>query len=370
MRIGIDAKWYFNGPPSGRRVVRNLVKHLATTGRDEIHVFTDAAFRNRKLDIDVDARLRHHLWAGNNQLSNLVVLPRIADGLGLDAVVYQNFVPLRTKRHARIALVYDAIFDTHPEFFTRVERLYFSSLRRLVRSADRVCTGSEAERARLIALGYVAPGSIDVVPNAVDDVFLGAPIARQEARRDLASRGIPQRFVLFVGRVTARKNVGAIVRALPLVAGERIALVIAGPHDDTAADFAAAMRESSIRDQVHRLGAVSDEMLRALYAAATVFCFPSFDEGFGLPPLEAMALGAPCVVSDIPVLREVCGDAALYVDPRDPSAIAGAIDALLRDDELRARLRAEGPRRASGFRWDATASALIATVHRAARVPA
>ncbi len=370
MKIGFDAKWYFRGPPSGRRVVRNIVKQLfAVAGDDEIHVFTDRDFRNRELDVVVPPGQRHHVWAGNNQLSNLGVLPRLADRLGLDAVVYQNFVPPRARGHARIALVYDAIFETHPAYFTALERLYLGSLRYLVRTADRVCTGSHAERARLIALGYASADRIDVVPNAVDDVFLAGAAPDDERAGMLAGLGIPRRYILFAGRVTARKNVGTLVRALALLE-EPIALVIAGATDDTAGDFAAAVRDSRLGERVHVVGPVDDEVLRALYASAAVFCFPSFDEGFGLPPLEAMALGTPCVVSDIPPLREVCGDAALYADPHSAASIAASLTRLLREPALAAELRSAGVVRASAFRWDASAAALLRCVRAADRLVA
>ena len=362
MKIGIDAKWYFRGPPSGRRVVRNLVRHLlAQAGDDEIHVFTDRDARQRPLEVPIPPDRRHGVWAGNNQLSNLAVVPRVADRLGLDAVVYQSFVPLRSRGHARIAFVYDAIFETRPEFFTALERIYFTPMRYLARSADRVCTGSHAERHRLIALGYATPDRIHVVPNAVDDAF----VAGASGRGDVP--GLPPRYVLFVGRMNARKNLATLVRAMALL-DDPVALVVAGPREAGAAGLSTVMRETRMEQRVIVMGPVSDASLRELYASATVFCFPSFDEGFGLPPLEAMALGTPCVVSDIPVLRELCGDAALYADPRDPASIAAAIGSLLRSPD--AARRDAGFARAAQFRWEASATALLDCVRATERLSA
>ncbi|MEO7457408.1 MAG: glycosyltransferase family 1 protein [Gemmatimonadaceae bacterium] len=370
MKIGIDAKWYFRGPPSGRRVIRNLVKHLvAQSTDDELHLFTDADSRHEPLDVAFDARRRHHVWAGNNQVSNVAVLPRVAEQHGLDAVVYQNFVPPRRQRHARIAFVHDAIFQVRPEFFTRMERLYFKPLRYLARSAERMCTVSHAERARLIALGYARPDRIDVVPNAVDDAFLHGAPPLAETQRIVAGLGLPGRFFLFVGRVTARKNVGALVRALEHIP-EPVALVVAGPSDETASDFTRALAASTARHRIHLLGALGDDALRAVYAAATVFCFPSLDESFGLPPLEAMALGTPCVVSDVPALREVCGGAALYVDPNDPVQLGDAIKKLLSDNELCGMLEVAGRAQAAQFSWERSAAALLACAHATARAMA
>jgi len=110
---------------------------------------------------------------------------------------------------------------------------------------------------------------------------------------------------------------------------------------------------------------MADESLSALYVAAAVFCFPSFDESFGLPPLEAMAAGTPVVCSNRPALVETCGEAAVYVDPTDPVAIARAIDALLSDPPRRAALREAGLRRASTFKWRHSAERLLASVRTA-----
>ena len=142
MKIGIEAKWLFRGPPSGCRVVRNLVNALvAIGGTDELHLFLDQRARSEPTPAGIAPERCHYVWAGNNQLSNVFVVPRMADRLRLDAVVYQNLSPGKAK-HARIAFVHDVIFESHPQFFTRTERLYFRPLRYLAARADRVCTVS------------------------------------------------------------------------------------------------------------------------------------------------------------------------------------------------------------------------------------
>ena len=369
MRIGFEAKWLHRGPPSGRRVVRSLVEALpAVAGEDELHLFLDARSREEPPPAGVDASRCHHVWGGNNGLSNVLAVPRAADRLGLDVVVYQNFVPPpRTVRHARVAFVYDAIFETHPRYFTWRERLYFRPMRALAASAERVCTGSESERARLVRHGYGAPSRIDVVPYAVDASFVPRDRLPESAARALAAAGVAQPFVLYAGRLNARKNVAALVRAIALLREPHAALVIAGAADATSDDLLAVAAAVGVSSRVRLLGSVSDELLRALYASATVFCFPSLDEGFGLCPLEAMACGAPVLVSRTPVLAEVCGDAAEYVDPRSPAEIAGALDALLADPARRASLREAGLRRAATFTWAHSARALLASARAAVR---
>jgi len=132
-----------------------------------------------------------------------------------------------------------------------------------------------------------------------------------------------------------------------------------GAPDGKASDPAALIRRHKLGDRVIRLGRVRDEDLPALYALAHVFCFVSFEEGFGLPALEAMASGVPVLVSERPVFREVCADAALFVDPADPAAIASALSRLLRNPAALASFRETGPRRAALFTWERAASRLL-----------
>jgi glycosyltransferase involved in cell wall biosynthesis len=368
MKIGIEAKWLFDGPPSGRRVVANLVRGLADVATDhEVHLFLDERARGESLPVDIPDDRRHYVWARNNQLANMFVVPRAADRAGLDAVVYQNFAPPKSQaRHARVAFVHDVIFETHPEFFTRRERLYFKPLRYLTHRADRVCTVSGVERSRLVHFGYAKPDRVDVVPNGVDEAF--APrehLPDMEMERVLDRLEVPERFVLYAGRLNVRKNVASLIRAVAHLADRELQLLIAGAADGTTGDLMAVAASAGVADRVRLLGRVSDADLRVLYSAATVFCFPSLDEGFGLGPLEAMASGTPAVVSNAPVMVETCGDAAVYVDPTNPKAIARGIDGLVGDASRHTELRYAGLARARSFNWTDSARRLLASVHAA-----
>jgi glycosyltransferase involved in cell wall biosynthesis len=370
MKIGIEAKWLFDGPPSGQRVMANLVRGLADVAHDdELHFFLDARARGEPLPVDVPADRRHYVWARNNQLANVFIVPRVADRLGLDAVVYQNFAPPRSQaRHARVAFVHDVIFESHPEFFTRRERLYFKPLRYLTHRADRVCTGTGCERSRLVQFGYATPDRVDVVPYGIEEGF--APrehIPDDEAETVLDRFEAPDRFVLYAGRLNVRKNVAALVRAVAHLGARDLQLLVVGAPDGTAEDLSAVARQAGVTGRVRLLGRVSDAELRVLYSAATVFCFPSLDEGFGLCPLEAMASGTPAIVSNAPVMVETCGDAAVYVDPTDPKAIARAIDDLACDASRHTELRYAGIERARAFNWSDSARRLLASVHAAVR---
>jgi glycosyltransferase involved in cell wall biosynthesis len=370
MKIGIEAKWLFHGPPSGRRVVRNLLRGLAeAVGDDEIHLILDDRARGKELPIDIPSDRCHYVWARNNQLANLFVVPRVADRVGLDAVVYQNFVPPPAAvRHVRVAFVNDVIFESHPEFFTRSERLYFKSLRFLTSTADRVCTLSGSEAARLVRFNYATADRVDVVPMAVDDTF--APrehMSRLATEAMLERLDVPESFVLYAGRLNVRKNVATLIRAMSHVTDRELALVVVGANDATSAYLESIAFGAGVGDRVHFLGALDDDALAILYATASLFCFPSFDEGFGLPPLEAMASGTPTIVSNAPAMVETCGDAAVYVDPNDAADIARAINALVADPERCTALRYAGIERARSYTWNDAANRLLGSVHAAVR---
>src|SRR3954466_11147940 len=124
MKLGFDAKWFFDGPPSGRRVVRGLVRALdgALLPGEELHLFLDERHSHAWKDVDLPRAQQHYVWAGNNQVSNLWNVPRTADRVGLDVVAYQNFTPPRSiARHARIAFLHGTAFRDRPEFFTHAE---------------------------------------------------------------------------------------------------------------------------------------------------------------------------------------------------------------------------------------------------------
>ena len=176
---------------------------------------------------------------------------------------------------------------------------------------------------------------------------------------------VPENFFLFAGVLKERKNVLGIVRAFSLfhATHPNFFLVIAGKKE--GAYYKSVVRlvaELGIDSHVRFMGYVSNEELAYLYAKATALVFPSLIEGFGMPVLEAMHAGLPVVTANTGSLAEVAGDAALLVDPRDPSDIAGALSSLAHDGALRDSLRARGYARAAQFSWEQSARKLLAHV--------
>ncbi len=359
MKIGIDAKWFYSGPPSGRVVVRNLIRHLVELSpEDDFYIFLDKQARGKEFPY---LRPNVHLvyvWAGNNLLSNVFVVPFRSFKLHLDAFVLQNFSPVFFN-FKRYVLIFDVIFRSHPEFFSLPERIYFWPIKYLAFFATRLCTISETEKKRMADFGYAKAPSIDVMYLGVDEVFKPREAHDADSMRLVAEKyGLPAKFILYVGRLNIRKNISNLLRALPRMKNGAVPLIIVGAHDWKTTDLESLIDELDIANRVIFTGHVSDDDLPRIVSLASVFCFVSYAEAFGLPALEAMASGVPVVTSDRTCLPEVCGDAALYADPDNPGQIAEKIDQLLDNHALWQEQRRLGIIRAQSFTWRATANTL------------
>lgn len=360
MRIGIDAKWYFEGPPSGRRVVKSLVDHLLSLDKEnEYFIFLNEKHKNRPFPGQREKVNLCYVWAGNNMLSNVFVLPGQAKRLRLDVVLYQNFVtPFGTTK--KVAYIHDVLFLSNPEYYTFIERLYFSPLKFLTRRSDAIITVSEEEKKRLIRYKFASgPEKITVAYHGVDQSFKPlseyGPAYVGEVKRKFE---LPERYLLFVGRLNLRKNVDNLLRAVPELKDKTTPLLIVGAENWKKSNHARIAEELGIADRVVFKGAIYDD-LGVVYALSTVFCFPSYAESFGLPPLEAMASGIPVVVSDTTSLPEICGEAGSYVRPDQPAEIASAIDKLLSNQELYEEKQRLGLARAKKFTWNNAAQIVL-----------
>jgi alpha-1,3-rhamnosyl/mannosyltransferase len=248
--------------------------------------------------------------------------------------------------------LYDVTFLTLPQAHTLGNRLRCTAgLARALARGGRLAAISEHTRRDAVRLLGIEPATVAVVPPGLDHRF-DPPPAAVEARATAARLGLSGDYILHVGVEEPRKNVGALVEAyrrLPAGLRERYTLALAG-HGGWGDSPAAADAASDAPGEVRRLGPVSEEDLPPLYAGAALFVFPSLYEGFGLPPLEAMACGAPVLVSSVASLPEVVGEAAELCDPT-PAAIAVAIERVLGDPSHRAELRRRGLLRAREFNW-------------------
>jgi glycosyltransferase involved in cell wall biosynthesis len=262
-----------------------------------------------------------------------------------------NLAPLAWPRTA--VVLHDAAPLREPGWYSAAYvRLQRAILPLIARRARLVITVSEFSRRELTELLGLDPARVAVVPGGVDDRF--GPGADPSPAR--AALGLDRPYVVTVASRTARKNLGVLDLAAKRLAAQGVELVAAGGDRPQ-------FRDGRGSDGVRPLGHVDDDLLPGLYAGASAFVLPSLYEGFGLTCLEAMACGTPVVAGDRTALPEVCGDAALLVDPEDAEAVAAAVEGALDD----ARLRAAGPPRAARFSWDRTAREVDALLHDAGR---
>lgn len=370
LRIGFDAKWFFSGNPSGRVIVRNILDQwLTRPGPHEFYIFLKKEDRFKDFPYQGPHIHPVYVWGRINLLSNLLAVPLKARSLKLDAVIFQYFSPLFS-HFKRIVFINDAIYRSHPEYFTLMERLYFSPIRFLARRAHRVCTISESEKGRLVRHKFSPEERIDVVHLGVDKRFKPQPAHDSIALAGVISTyRLPEKFLLYVGRLNARKNLPNLLKALALLKDRSMPLVLAGAYDWKMFDLGPLIGELGIGHRVIYTGFVEDRHLPALYSLAGIFCYVSFDEGFGLPPLEAMASGVPVVVANSGSLPETCGNAGNYVDPFDPADIARAIDLLLADRDLYEKQRNIGLDRAARFTWEQSAANLLSVCRETVPLP-
>lgn len=360
VRVGIDAKWYFEGPASGKMVIRNLVNELlkVQTNNLEFYFILDQKHRNRKLDFELADTNKIFIYSGNNLLSNVFVIPFFARKYKLDVVLYQTSVSFLGK-HKKIAYIHDLIYLSHPQFYTIWERIYFMPLKFLTTFSDFVITVSDFEKNRFESLNFTTK-NIEVLYHGLDPIFKPLSDFNPEIVRSTLNKfNIHQDYILYVGRINKRKNVPNLIHAFGQLNERSINLVLVGNKEWKTDRIEDNIRNSAMSDNIIYTGPLSGEELAILYASAKIFCFPSFEESFGLPPLEAMASGLPIVVSNTSSIPEICGDAGNFVNAQNPNEIMISLNELLKDEHKRQISISKSIQRAKAFSWKKTTTELV-----------
>lgn len=263
-----------------------------------------------------------------------------------------NFIPLGIRAKKIVTTVHDFSFYLYSEWHPRERIKYFSrDFFKRIEKTDLIITGSryiEREASDLLNGKYYR---IVTIPYGYNHALFNA---HQKAEEERAMS--PRRYILFVGSIEPRKNLLGLLKAyqlLPEYMKREVQLLVTGYRGWENQEIVELMDQ--LKGRVHYLGYLNNEALAALYRKASCLVFPSFYEGFGLPPLEAMACGCPVVVSNMASLPEVCGDAAYYIDPCDVASISEGIYKVLTDENLRQTLIKKGLERATLFSWEKSA---------------
>jgi glycosyltransferase involved in cell wall biosynthesis len=286
----------------------------------------------------------------------------------VDLVHGPNFVVPPSRSAAELVTVHDLTCVRFPELCTADTLEYPGLIRRALDRGATIHVVSRFVGDEVRDAFGVEADRVLVIPNGVTPLVAIGPKTDAAAGARWAGS---DRYVLALGTVEPRKDLPTLVRAFDRLADDdpELRLVIAGPDGWGADALAAVVAASPYRDRVTRLGWVDDEQRAALVRGAAVFAYPSRYEGFGLPPLEAMAAGTPVVATTAGSLPEVLGDAAELVPVDDPDALAVAIDSVLGDTVRAEGLRQAGRERAAGFGWDATVESLVEVYARLAGNP-
>jgi glycosyltransferase involved in cell wall biosynthesis len=361
-RIGIDARKLHDFGIG--TYIRNLLKQLARIDQVTEYVLVcqpgDVAIVN-ELGVNFRAVAEP---SGNYSISEQVRIPLVLRRERIDLFHAPHYVLPPLTQCRSIVTIHDVIHLLFPQYLPgRLAHVYARAcLWAAAKRSDRILTVSETSKNDILRRFKVPAEKIAVIYNAIDERFNVKPSAEQ-VQRVRERYQLDQQFVLYVGNIRPHKNLERLIDAfdrLRRCGFEHLRLLIIGDEISKYPALRRAVHAHKLHKYVRFLGFVPIETLAVLYRLADVFVFPSLYEGFGLPPLEAMASGAPVVTSNVSSLPEVVGDAALLVDPYDPESIAEGMRRVLTDADLRATLRARGLAQVQQYSWQQS----IEQVHR------
>ena len=358
MRVAIDARKLHDFGIG--TYTRNLLRHLARIDHDNEYVLLC-----HQSDLGIGAQLGQNFRTVLERSSNYSVreqfhVPWVLHRERPDVFHAPHYVMPPAVRCRSIVTIHDCIHLMFPQYLpNRAAYLYAkASMWSAARRSQKILTVSEASKRDIIRFLNVPADKVIVVYNAIDERFGVAPseevIARVRERYQL-----DHRFVLYVGNIKPHKNLVRLVEAFDRLRTrgfDDLTLLIIGDEISKLPALRRAVHSHKLHKRVRFLGYLPDDTLAVLYRLAGVFVFPSLYEGFGLPPLEAMACGAPVVTSNVSSLPEVAGDAAVLVDPYDADSIADGVAKVLSDPALRDEMRAKGIARAREFSWERSVS--------------
>jgi glycosyltransferase involved in cell wall biosynthesis len=336
--------------------IRNLLRQLA-----RIDPFTEYVLLAGESDLGVAGQLGPNFRtvlepSANYSVREQIRVPWVVRRERPDVYHAPHYILPVAVTSRSVVTIHDCIHLMFPQYLpSRAAYAYArAAMWSAVRKSDRILTVSEASKRDILHFFNVRPEKIVVVPNAIDEHFWVTPSEEQVARVRERYQ-LDHRFVLYVGNIKPHKNLVRLIEAFAALRTgdlDDVKLLIIGDEISKLPALRRAVHHYKLHKHVRFLGYLSDETLGILYRLAALFVFPSLYEGFGLPPLEAMASGTPVVTSNISSLPEVTGGAAELVDPYDVGSIVAGMRRVLTDPALAAEMRRKGLARAREFSWE------------------
>ncbi len=356
MRIGIDARMLAYRRGGIASYISHLLPELAGIDSDTDYLILRSRMDPTEREAGGNFR-RAAVWTPCHHRLERWTLGIEVSRLWLDLLHSPDFIPPAFGARRFVVTIHDLNFLYYPQFLTRESRRYYNrQIEWAVRRADHILADSEATRTDLVTLLNVPPEKVTTVHLAADPAF--RPLPAVQVAATLSRYGLDRGYLLFVGTLEPRKNLPGLLMAYRILLDRKeadVPLVLVGGRGWLYEEIFAQVERLRLADRVRFLHNVPNEDLPALYNGAVLLAAPSFYEGFGLPPLEAMACGTPVVVSDRGSLPEVVGDAGVQVEPDEPERIAEGMAMVLRDPALGASLREAGLVQAARFTWQETA---------------
>ncbi len=373
MRIAFDGTTLTPGRTGVGYYTEHLLQHLAR----EVEATGDELIVISNRPIDTQAPLPAHVRVHQGHRFPVRIgwmqmrAARALDAIKADVAHFTNGMIPYGAPVSTVVTIHDLSLKLYPECHPVRRRLLNRPLMQVaMRQASAIVTVSNSTRRDLLRLHGVPADRVSVVHEAASPAF--RPIRdRDQLALVRAKYALPKRFVLYVGTIEPRKNLGRLMEAMALAraAGMPHHLVCVGPYGWSSRDLSGLIERLGLTPFVHFTGYVPFEDLPILYNLGEVFVFPSLYEGFGLPVVEAMACGTPVITANSSSLAEIAGDAAVTVDPSSTEALADAILGLATDEERRRDLSTRGLNRSRSFSWAQTAKEMLAVYQRAAGVP-
>jgi len=354
MRIGVDVHVLSGKFQGSRTYLLNLYQHVLKKQQNNQYYF----FGHWNGEIPFGNEVSYVNFKSSSKLKRLTYQtnPLLKENnISLYHTTYIS--PIQTSCDT-IVTIHDILFETHPQFFTKQEVWRNKLLvRRSAMKAKQIHTVSEYSKQAIVKLYGIPEEKVYVIPNGVDLSKFSAD-NKQEAKGIVLQKYGVENYILTVGRIEPRKNHISLLKAYQLLKERKVncgKLVIVGKPDFSSKPFFDMIDNLNLQQDVQIIDSVDDHMLPYIYRAADLFVYPSFAEGFGIPPLEAMASGVPVISSNTTAIPEIIGNAGLLIDPNSSEQIAAAIDKLLKQPEMMEQLSEKGIIQSRKWSWEQAA---------------
>ena len=369
MRIGVDLSVIQSTKSGVDWYTYYILKEMIGLLEPDDHLYL---FSNHETGFDHEVKGRPQVTLVQSRFRyqepwRQLLLPLLLKKYEIDVCFFTNFVLSMAAPCPMVLTIHDLSFKLFPRTHALRNVLWARSLvPASIRRSWRIISPSNNTKLDLLRLMNVSNGKVEVVHEGVSSQF--SPAANAGDKEALAHYGIAKPYLLFVGTLEPRKNLNVLIKSFDKISDSMpdVHLVLAGRRGWMAQSIFDELERRDLLGRAHITGYVKDEYLPALYRQAAALIYPSLYEGFGLPPLEAMASGTPVIVSQGSSLPEVVGDAGIYTNPLDVKELAGAMERLLGDDALAASLSAKGLERAAQFSWKSAAEKTLDILRKAA----